>query len=90
MNPVPRNAVKISRFAEKAALFDKKPDFAFEHVVDLLGFMRVGSCVIPRSARRIHEAALVAVPSSHNHRAFAFHTRANNLALRHIGGFDVQ
>ena len=46
VNLVRRDAVKISRFAKKAALLDKEPDFAFKHVVDLLCFVSMRCRVI--------------------------------------------
>src|SRR6266508_2390160 len=85
-----RYAMEIASPAMKAALFDEKPNLAFEHVINLLRLVRMWRGVIARRSNGVHEAALVAITSSDNHRSFAFHSRANHLAFGHIRVFYVQ
>src|SRR5258705_7684773 len=90
MNPVGRNTVKISRFTEKAARLDEEPDFTFEHIIDLLRLMLMRRRVIAGRSGSIHQAALVAVTSSHHQRALALDAGADHFSLRHIFGLNVQ
>src|SRR5262245_14713680 len=90
VNPMPRDAMEVARLAEKAALLDKEPNLAFEHVINLLRLMRMRRGVIARRSNRVHEAAFIAVTPPDDHRAFAFNPAANDFAFRHLGRFYME
>jgi hypothetical protein len=74
----------------KAAPFDEKPNLAFQHVIDLLGFMGMRRGMISGRSHGVHQTALVAVAAAHHHGAFSFNAGAHHFALRDVRRFYVQ
>ncbi len=81
--------MKVAFFAEKTFVFDKKPNLAFENVIDLfrLVLMRLG--MIARSSGRDHQAAFVAVAFADNHLTGAGLASLSSVVFRNVRALAV-
>jgi len=70
--------------AMKAFVFDKEPNLAFQHVIDLLRFMLVGFGMITGRSGGDHEAALVTVTLSHNHGSGSRFPALDSFGFRYV------
>ena len=81
--------MKVAFLTEKTFVFDKKPNLAFENVIDLfrLVLMRLG--VITRSSGGDHQAALVAVAFADDHLARAGLAGLSSVVFRNVRALAV-
>src|SRR5215471_16365 len=56
-----RDSLKVPFLAMKSFVLYEEPDFSLLHVIDLFGYVNMGSGMITWSPRRNHETAFVAV-----------------------------
>src|SRR6266511_597376 len=84
---VGRDAMEVAFLTEVTFVFDEEPDLAVKNVIDLLGFVLVRLGMIAGSSSRDHQAALIAVAFTHNHRTGAGFASLISLVLRDIGAF---
>src|SRR6266540_819559 len=78
------DSMKIACLTVITLIFYEKPDFAFEHVIDLLRSVHVGPGMVARRSQRDEKAALVSVGLPNDHRALAFSGLEHDLFLRHV------
>jgi hypothetical protein len=82
--------VEVAFFAEIAFIFNEKPDFPVENVIDLFRLMLVRLGMITRSAGSDHQAALVAIAFADGHRTGPGVAALNPIILGNFVAFDVQ
>jgi hypothetical protein len=76
--------MKIACLTVITLVFYEKPDFAFEHVIDLLRSVHVRPGMVAWRSQGDEKAALVTVGLPNDHRAFAFSALEHDLFLRHV------
>src|SRR5882724_11258796 len=77
---VGRYPLEIPLSTVKAAIFDEKPNLAFQNIVDLFGFVSVGLGVVSGRSYRNHQAALIAVSFFDDHRPLSGLSFLNSLS----------
>src|SRR5262245_33517138 len=84
MHRVGGDTMKIAFLAEITFVFDKKPNLAFENVIDLFRLVLMWLGMITGSSSRDHQAALVAIAFADHHLTGAGLAGLSSVVFRNV------